>query len=228
MLAKKYKAVVTSIANPFKRIYSVEFKSFSRKFKYQPGQFLHLAIDEGYDGVGQWPESRCFSIQSAPREEGNVRITFTVVGLFTQLMEEKLLPNSKVWLKLPYGDLFQQPHNKHKTVFIAGGTGITPFLSLFNHESFMEYRSPRIYLGFKSKKYNIYQNELDQCRNKSQFLQIFYQDEIGIIDINSIYKQNGDSSSYFLSGPPQMIESFKLFLLESGVDSSNILTDDWE
>jgi Na+-transporting NADH:ubiquinone oxidoreductase subunit NqrF len=57
---------------------------------------------------------------------------------------------------------------------------------------------------------------------------VFYQDEVGVIDIDSIYKENGDLSSYFISGPPQMIKNFKLFLLEKGVDSNNILTDDWE
>lgn len=30
--------------------------------------FLHLALDD-YGGVGQWPESRCFSIQSSPEEK---------------------------------------------------------------------------------------------------------------------------------------------------------------
>jgi NAD(P)H-flavin reductase len=227
MLAKKYKSEVVSIENPFEGIYTVEFKSLGRKYKYQPGQFLHLAIDKDYDGVGQWPESRCFSMQSTPNDS-LITITYAVIGEFTKLMEEQLNPGSEVWLKLPYGDLFQQPHNKTNAVFIAGGTGITPFLSLFKHESFMEYSNPKIYLGFKSKEYNIYQKELAQIPNKSKIVKVFYQDEVGVIDIDSIYKENGDLSSYFISGPPQMIKNFKLFLLEKGVDSNNILTDDWE
>jgi ferredoxin-NADP reductase len=166
-------------------------------------------------------------MQSTPNDS-LITITYAVIGEFTKLMEEQLNPGSEVWLKLPYGDLFQQPHNKTNAVFIAGGTGITPFLSLFKHESFMEYSNPKIYLGFKSKEYNIYQKELAQIPNKSKIVKVFYQDEVGVIDIDSIYKENGDLSSYFISGPPQMIKNFKLFLLEKGVDSNNILTDDWE
>lgn len=71
MLAKKYKSEVISILNPFKGIYTLEFRSFGSKYKYHPGQFLHIAIDEEYDGTGQWPESRCFSMQSNPDEENH-------------------------------------------------------------------------------------------------------------------------------------------------------------
>ena len=83
MLAKKYKSELVSIVNPFEGIYTLEFKSLGRGFKFQPGQFMHIAIDKDYDGIGQWPDSRCFSMQSAPGES-NIRITFAVVGDYTK------------------------------------------------------------------------------------------------------------------------------------------------
>ena len=55
MLAKKYLSEVVSIENHFKGIYTVEFKSLERHYNFDPGQFLHIAIDENYDGIGQWP-----------------------------------------------------------------------------------------------------------------------------------------------------------------------------
>ena len=130
MLQKKYKSTVVSVLNLFEGIYTVEFKPDKGKFKYEAGQFLHLALDADYDGTDQWPDSRCFSMMSNPNDE-TIQIIYTVKGAFTHQMEQTLNAGSKVWLKLPYGDLFQQPHNKDLTVFIAGGTGITPFLSLF-------------------------------------------------------------------------------------------------
>ena len=120
MLAKKYRSKVKSIINPFSGIYTLEFESLDRAYKYSPGQFLHLAIDSDYDGSSQWPDSRCFSMQSNPNEE-TIRITYSVKGDFTKQMEQNLKVGSEVWLKLPYGDLFTQPHNKINTVFIAGG-----------------------------------------------------------------------------------------------------------
>ena len=232
MLQKKYRSTLISIINPFSGIYTLEFQSLNGKYKYHPGQFLHIAIDEDYDGTSQWPESRCFSMQSNPNEE-TIRITYAVKGEFTKQMEETLKVGSEVWLKLPYGDLFQQPHNKTNTVFIAGGTGITPFLSLFTHESFNEYINPKIYLGFRSKAYNIYNNELNRsCNssssNSSQFVKYFYENIDGLIDIELIYEDNGINSNYFISGPPAMIKAFKQTLISKGIAYGNVLTDDWE
>ncbi len=227
MLAKKYQSKVISISNPFTSIYTLEFETLGRPFKFLPGQFLHIALDEEYDGTGQWPESRCFSMQSNPGDE-TIKITYAVKGSFTQEMEKVLKVGSEVWLKLPYGDLFQQPHDKHNTVFIAGGTGITPFLSLFSHESFNEYINPMIYLGFRSREYNIYQDDLEHSCNSSKFMKFFYQDTEGIIDIEKIFKENGTSSNYFISGPPAMIKTLKKTLVEKGVPAENVLTDDWE
>lgn len=227
MLAKKYLSEVVSITNPFKGIYTVEFKSLERPYKYAPGQFLHVAIDEEYDGIGQWPESRCFSMQSDPAEDV-IRITYAVKGNFTQEMERTLKVGREVWLKLPFGDLFTQPHNKTNTVFIAGGTGVTPFLSLFTNEAFGEYLNPRIYLGYKNEDYYIYQKEFSAIKNDNAQITIFYENKDGVIDIAKIYEQNGNDSSYFISGPPVMIKVFKNKLVELGVPTENVLTDDWE
>jgi len=227
MLVKKYKSELIAILNPFSGIYTLEFLSLNGTFKYHPGQFLHIALDEEYDGTGQWPDSRCFSMQSNPNEE-TIRITYAVKGAFTKRMEQQLKVGSEVWLKLPYGDLFTQPHNKENMVFIAGGTGITPFLSLFMHESFNEYINPKIYLGFRSNVYNIYRPELDYLCNLSIFVAYFYEDKEGVIDIEQIFKENGIDSDYFISGPPAMIKAFKQVLVANGVPSENVLTDDWE
>lgn len=246
-VVKKYKAKVEQIINPLPDIFTVTF-SAEKKFVYNPGQFLHLAIDE-YDGVGQWPESRCFSMQSSPDDE-TLKISYAVKGNFTNRIKNELHEGKEVWLKLPYGDLFTQANNKVNTVFIAGGTGITPFISLFRHESFNEYINPRIYLGFRSKEYNIYQDELNfvKLRNEREkklygepqsmhsepqnnplsISKIFYQDNDGVIDIKTIFAENGTNSDYFISGPPIMIRSFKSYLIQNGLQEQKVITDDWE
>lgn len=226
MMVRKQAAEVVYSTQKIEGIYTLELKSLGRQFQYQPGQFLHLALDD-YDPSSNWPESRCFSMQSSPNEN-TIRITYSVVGNFTKRMADELKIGSKVMLKLPFGDLFSKEHHKHKSVFIAGGTGITPFLSLFTDPSFNEYTNPRIYLGFRSKELNIYNEELCRTNNTSKTIKFFYQDTDGIIDINQIVSDNNLSSSYFISGPQLMIKSFKNSLMNMGVSENNILTDDWE
>lgn len=226
MLARKYKSIVKSIFNPVQGVYTIEFESQERPYKFLPGQFLHLSLDSAYDGIGQWPESRCFSIQTNPKED-NIKITYSIKGAFTKQMEKTLKEGTEIWLKLPYGDLFQQNHNKTNTVFIAGGTGITPFLSLFTHNLFEEYKNPKIYIGFRSQKYNIYKNELEHISNSTKTLKLMYQNIQGILDINEIFEENGEESCYFISGPPSMINNFRNYLILNYVSIQNILTDDW-
>lgn len=222
---KKYKAIVKQVINPLEGVYTVTFIS-NKRFIYKPGQFLHLALDD-YDGVGQWPQSRCFSMQSNP-EEKEIKITFSVKGEFTNRMKNELSEGKEVWLKLPYGDLFDRGHDKSNCVFIAGGTGITPFLSLFNHHSFFTYPNPKIYLGFKSEVFNIYNDELSKIKNENANIKVYYEYKDGILNIESIFEDNGIKGNYFISGPPNMIKSFKNCLVEKRTNFHNIFTDDWE
>lgn len=223
-IIKKYQAEVVAVKNSIEGVYTIEFRSLGKPFKYDPGQFLHLALDE-YDPAGQWPDSRCFSMQSSPDEE-LITITYALKGLFTSRMERELKPGTLVTLKLPYGDLFTQEHNKANTVFIAGGTGITPYLSLFTHNSFESYTNPKIYLGFRSDAFNIYKKELSNLSNCN--LTIYYEDKEGRLNINRITNENSPESTYFISGPPDMIKHFKDTLIQSGVPASHVLTDNWE
>jgi predicted ferric reductase len=226
-VVKKYKSKVEKVINPLPDVYTVTFSS-DKNFKYLPGQFLHIALDE-YDGVDQWPESRCFSMQSNPDEE-LIRITFSVQGAYTKRMAAELNENREVWLKLPYGDIFQRGHQKSNCVFIAGGTGITPFLSLFNNKLFNEYKNPVLYFGTRNKGYNIYNEELKNAKeiNTAFTTTIIYQDEKGLLDINKIFEECNFDSTYFISGPPVMIELFKKYLSGQNVPESKIITDDWE
>lgn len=225
---KKYKAEIVSISKPIDNIHTVELKSLSGKFKFDPGQFLHFALDE-YDPSSGWPESRCFSIQTSPISE-NIKFTFSVKGSFTSRMATYLKPGIVVDLKLPYGSLFQKSTSKNRTVFIAGGTGITPFLSLFNDPIFKEYSVPKLYFGIRDEKYNIYNEYLNMAKLINPRLEIIirFQDKSGFLDIDQILNENSIDPTYFISGPQAMISTFKLRLVTLGVSRSNVITDDWE
>ena len=225
---KKYRAEVISVINPIENIYTVEFRSLSGRFKYLPGQFLHLALDD-YDPSFGWPESRCFSMQSSPSNEF-IKITFSVKGRFTSRMAKVLKKGKTINLKLPYGELFQQEHSKDNVVFIAGGTGITPFLSAFSDPSFAEYNFPKLYFGVREQTYNIYESCLAVAKAINLKLKIIikYQNIDGIMDIASIINENGIASTYFISGPQMMIYYFKSQLIALGLEESLIKADEWE
>lgn len=228
MLAKKYQCEIVSINNPVSGVYTVEFSPVSGKFKYKPGQFMHLALDD-YDPSAAWPDSRCFSVQTSP-QNGTLKITYAVKGVFTKKMEELLQVGKKIWIKLPYGDLFTQEHGTENTVFIAGGTGVTPYLSLFTDSSFKNYRNPVLYLGCRNESYNFYEDELLSAKNINSSLECnyYYQEREGVLDIEKIVAENPNATSFFISGPPVMITSFRNYLLQNEIEENRIKTDDWE
>lgn len=227
-IIKKYRSLVTDIKSPIPGIYVVSLKSLEKPYRYLPGQFLHLALD-AYDPSSPWPESRCFSMQSCDQDE-TILITFAAKGAFTNRMAGELAAGKEVTLKLPYGDLFSQTHSKDNTVFIAGGTGVTPFLSLFSDKVFLEYREPRLYLGVRDKNYNIYRNEIERAasRNAAFKTEVICQDTDGMLNIGNIFEKNGIRSDYFVSGPPLMIRNFRKYLVENGLSAEKVHTDDWE
>jgi len=159
-----------------------------------------------------------------------IKITFSVKGKFTSRMADELKHGKIIDIKLPYGDFFQQDHSKNNVVFIAGGTGITPFLSLFNDPLFKEYSTPKLYFGVREEGYNIYTDSLNLATeiNPGLEIDIRYQDKSGFLDIDQIFNENRKDSTYFISGPQTMISVFKLRLITSGVPESNVKTDDWE
>jgi len=225
-IIRKYKARVESLSNHLSSIFTMTLSS-EKKFKYLPGQFLHLALDE-YDGVGQWPESRCFSMQTSPNERF-LKITFVVKGNYTKRMANELHEGKEVWLKLPYGDIFQRGHDKKNCVFIAGGTGLTPFLSLFTDSSFGVYIKPVLFAGFRNAGYNIFKQDLIRAKGINQEFEInyIYQDKKGMLDIEEIYETN-PNATFFISGSPIMIKNFKNSLIIHNVIEERIITDDWE
>jgi predicted ferric reductase len=227
-IVKKYIAKVVTIHCKIGGVYTLELESLGTSFKYEPGQFLHLALDE-YDPSSQWPDSRCFSIQSSPGDE-LIKLTYAVIGDFTKRMQNELTVGKTVTLKLPYGNLFSQEYIKVNTVFISGGTGITPFLSLFTDSSFSVLQSPVLYAGFRNEDMNLYnaQIELAGRINPGLKVHLVYQDKDGILDIEKIYNDSHKKTSFFISGPPSMLFSFKNYLLNQGLSADQIKTDDWE
>ncbi len=137
-IIKKYRSETVSIQNFAENIITALFRSAEKSYSFKPGQYLHLAID-GYNLSLPWPDSRYFSMQSSPSAR-DIKITFSIKGAFTKRMAEELKPGRILYLKLPYGNFLSKLNTIENCVFISGGTGITPFLSLFTDKQFGSYK----------------------------------------------------------------------------------------
>ena len=208
---------------------------------FRPGQFLHLAIDD-YDPSFHWPESRVFSIASSPTRRENLRITFSVKGDFTERMYNDVKRGDVLWLKLPFGS-FSFPVRETKAVLIAGGTGITPFIS------FLEYVADKnlnmdinLYYGVRSPEYLIFESLLNICNNDLDGFKshIYIEQDSkkcgltnvrdGILPIETIIHEtiNNPESIFYLAGPQLMIESFSEEMIKNNINTDRIVIDKWD
>lgn len=209
---------------------------------FKPGQFLHLAIDE-YDPSFHWPESRVFSIANSPTRRERTLVTFSVKGKFTQRMFNEVRKGDIVWLKLPYGNFLFPDNDAKDIVLIAGGTGITPFVS------FLEYAIDNqvdtkisLYYGVQSPQYLIFDSLIQECdkalRNFNYHIFVERNANVkmcgnisnGMLPVHKILAGTDENSGavYYLSGPRQMILNFREKLIGNSIPESNIMVDEWE
>ena len=208
---------------------------------FKPGQFLHLAMDE-YDPSFHWPESRVFSIANSPTRRNKLRITFSVKGKFTQRMYDEIKTDDILWLKLPYGS-FLFPYSGTGIVLIAGGTGITPFVSFLEYTIDNEIDTNiRLYYGVRNPEYLIFASLLHECERvlKNFKCNIFIETNAnintfdiiskGMLSIQTILSDTtgNPNALYYLSGPHQMILNFRKELIRNDIMENNIMIDAWE
>jgi ferredoxin-NADP reductase len=98
-------------------------------FDFVPGQALELLLPSGTaDGA---PLGHAFSIVSAPHEQEVVIATRMRDSAYKRALDA-LQPGAKVQLDGPFGELVLD-HGARPAVLIAGGIGITPFMSMLRH-----------------------------------------------------------------------------------------------
>ena len=125
-LAKRPWVVAAVRAEPGD-VHTVELApSKGRCFAHKPGQFLYFRPLESKLRSEEHP----FTIASAPDRERGVAISVKGLGDFTRSLA-KLRPGDKVAVDGPYGR-FSHHHSpgEGELVFLAGGIGVTPFLSM--------------------------------------------------------------------------------------------------
>lgn len=235
---RKIPATIKEVLTHSERIKSLLIEPNQKYPRFRTGQFLHLAMDS-YDPSFPWPESRVFSIASPPEAE-IIRITFAIKGNYTQRMYDRLESGDNVWLKLPYGEFrFEENHNKF--IFVAGGTGVTPFIS-FLEESLNRSSLPDVHLfyGIEKPEHLIFHKTLQMSmeRNPNFQLSLYVEEnnpvsdfpirQHGRINFEHLSNECSMNEEFYISGPEPMINIFEKELIAHGVNQSQIHIDRWQ
>lgn len=234
---KKMQGTVERINKYSQDVYQVEIAFTTRLPQIQPGQFLHLALDE-YDITGGfWPESRVFSICNI--NSTSLTIIYSVKGVFTKRMEKELSEGKNIWIKLPFGSFSIESNSDESVVLVAGGTGISPYINYLERVSRNNVmcRNVTLFYGIRNETSIIFEellNKLNQIKPKfKSYIYVendtsrFIHGKISKEDVLNVIKNSGNSKVY-ISGPPLMIKVFKDFLTINGISENKIYIDEWE
>jgi len=213
-----------------------------KKCRFRPGQFLHLALDE-YDPSFNWPESRVFSIANSPLLSDTIDILVSPKGSFTKRMIAELRENDEVWIKLPYGIFNFNDTIDSDCILIAGGTGISPFISFLEYAIVTKpnFNSVSLFYGVRNNELVIFEDLFRKCvRTIKEFeYSIFIENNgvgngsnifEGILPVSKIVNKTKvyKKPVYYLSGPKAMINAFEIELTKNNISQENIFYDKWE
>ncbi len=228
--------LVTKILDHGEQIYSVLLRPESPAPRFRPGQFLYLALDT-YTRGDPWPDSRAFSIASAPAERQSLRITYAVKGEFTGRMEAELRAGSRVWIKMPFGDFTIR--TDQEVCLLAGGTGVTAFTAFLAGLNATTRQRVHLLYGARRPDLLIYRPLVETARERCPGLhaQYFAEQDFegtdclpGRIEVETVWKSVPEppTLTYYLAGPTEMIQTLTTGLKQRGVRSGQIIADAWE
>jgi len=203
-----------------------------RGFEYAPGQSMRLMMP-GVD------ESRTFSIASAPHEKELIFAMRIRGSKFKKLLTSLPL-GAHIEADGPFGERFILHKDVGRpAVFIAGGIGITPFLSMLKYvtQQKLPYTITLFYSN-RRKEDIAFRDELEKLERENSNLQVVltltkdflrnssWEGERGHINKEMLlrYIPALTTPFFYVAGPPLMVSGMKDTLEKAGVSSENILT----
>ena len=220
---KKYVPyTVEAVKHPNQTTTEVTLRAQREPIKEQrAGQFLFVR----FPGDRSLNESHPFTISSAPQEDV-LRLTIKASGDFTRDLFAKLKPGMDAIVEGAYG-MFDFKAGGPKQIWIAGGIGLTPFLSFLRSLKGTLNHDVDFYYTVRHKEEALFTDEIEAAAKENPRLKahIRFSATDGSLTIEHILKNAGGSVKdhhIYLCGPLPMIQAFEQKFLALGVPAGNI------
>lgn len=189
--------------------------------KHRPGQFLFVR----FPGDKTLDESHPFTISSAPSEDV-LRLTIKASGDFTRHLFRNLKAGSEATVEGPYG-MFDYKTGGGKQIWIAGGIGLTPFLSFIRDMDGSLAHEVHLYYTVRHIEEVLFLEEINAAAEKNPRLKVYvrYSAVDGSLTVEEIIeKADGDVRDHeiYMCGPLPMIQAFTGKFMEQGVPDERI------
>lgn len=198
--------------------------------RFQPGQFAWLRLGRSPFGVEDHPISYASSAEQTDR----VELSIKALGDFTSTIQ-RVEPGTRAYLDGPYGAFTIDRHQEESGfVFVAGGVGITPLISMLRTMADRQDGRP-VLLVYASKNWEAvtFREDLERLSDRLDLKVVHVLDqapeswtgERGFITPELLARhlpEDRRSREYFLCGPPPMMQAVERSLLDIGVQLADI------
>jgi predicted ferric reductase len=230
ILIRKYPYHVDHVAVVAGNVAQITLSPVKMPMSYKPGQFVFIRFL--YSGVnGITTEWHPFSISSNPK--GNhVQLSVKALGDYTSSLVN-LKPGAIAEIEGAYGKFSYTNFKNKNQIWIAGGIGISPFLSMAQNLLNDDFYQVDLYYSVKTNSELVdYQKlaEISQL-SKTHFRLIPYvSDKHGRLTIDTVeyYSGNLVGKEIFICGPPGMMKGLRSQLKSKGVPPSVVHTEEFE
>ncbi len=224
---KRWKAHITARRRIAENTAEISLRLDGSVFDFLAGQYVKVSLPRLplNDPKGG---SRNFSIVSSPGAHNLITVAFRVSD---SAFKQALLRESDAAALDVYGPLgvFTLPEDSARPlVFIAGGIGIAPFLSIIRRatEKKLPYTITLVYAN-SSPESAAYVPELEAlAKHNSHFT---LKTKFGALDVEFL-RQNAPESAgarWYIAGPPGMVSATRTMLMQMLVPEENITTEEF-
>lgn len=215
-LHPSYKYKVNAVTQLPGKVIDIELEPLYRIPNFTPGQFFYVAFND-MDPDDFHP----YSIASS-KDSSNLRFIIKQLGDYTTDLKN-LKPGGAARVKGPYGGFTFNDKKHPKQLWIAGGIGITPFLSKAHSLRYSDISTHVTMIHFSKTKHEaIEQHELDMIEENHRSFDYVCMPEkdFGIVSLIDISEQLGSLKDYaiYMCGPPGMMNAYRKQAQELGIE----------
>jgi benzoate/toluate 1,2-dioxygenase reductase subunit len=201
-------------------------------FDFQSGQYVRVNAP----GTGEW---RSYSMASTPHDLPRLEFLVRIIagGAMSEYLRTRARPGDALQIEGPRGAFVARPA-RSSHIFVAGGTGLAPILSLIDALRRRPGARPNILLSFgcSSAADFFYRDEIELRQWWMPTLRVIlsagYIDtpDAGLTRGNPVTALAGESivdpmTVAYVCGPPAMIEAARVRLIEMGVAPDRIYAE---
>jgi predicted ferric reductase len=200
--------------------------------RFAPGQFAWLKLGRSPYTIEEHP----FSFSSSASEHGRVEFGIKELGDFTRRLGD-IPKDTNAYIDGPHGSFSIDIDPAPGYVFLAGGIGISPFMSMLRTMADRRDRRPvLLFYGDKSWDVMAYREEIEELRGRMDLDVVYvleephegWEGETGFIDAEKLRRhmpEEGIERLYFVCGPEPMLVAAEAALADIGVSLESMRSE---